>query len=58
MRTALFSDMEREAIHEYLEDGNKSPTFNRVLFHRIKRSQIQIMEDFDLMIRVLTRLEE
>jgi len=58
MRTAIFSDKEREALTKFLENGDRSGTFKRVLIHRIKNSQIQIMEDFDLMIKVLKELEK
>jgi len=57
MRTAIFSDQERNVLREFLEDGDKSSTFKRVLMHRIKSSHRCIVEDFDLMIKVLTILE-
>jgi len=45
------------ALHEFLEDGEKSVTFKRVLMHRIKSSHLRFVEDFDLMIKVISKLE-
>lgn len=56
MRTALFSDKEREMVNQFLKTGEKGEGF-RVLAFRVRQSQIMIMEDFDLMIKVLTKLE-
>ena len=56
MRTALFSDAEREMAEHFLKTGKKGPGF-RTLAFRIRQSQIKIMEDFDLMIKLLTKIE-
>lgn len=56
MRPALFSDHEREMVKRYLETDVKPPGFRTLVF-RVRRAQIQIIEDFDLMIRLLTKLE-
>jgi len=56
MRTALFSDNEREMINQFLKTGVKGEGF-RVLAYRVRQAQIMIMEDFDLMIRLLTKIE-
>ncbi len=58
MRTALFSDKERKLLKDYLEGGSPQGTFKRVLFHRIKKAEPQIREDFALMNKVLTRVNE
>lgn len=57
MRTALFSDKEREMINKFLKTEEKENGF-RVLAYRVRQSQIQIMEDFDLMIKFLTKIEK
>ena len=56
MRTALFSDKEREMVNHFLKTGKKGDGF-RVLAHRVRQAQIMILEDFDLMIRLLTKIE-
>ena len=56
MRTALFSDKEREMVELFLKTGEKEEGF-RVLAFRVRQSQIQVIEDFDLMIRLLTKME-
>ncbi|GAG69881.1 unnamed protein product [marine sediment metagenome] len=56
MRTAIFSDKEREMANIFLKTGEKGEGF-RVLAFRVRQSQIQIMEDFDLMTRFLTKME-
>lgn len=56
MRTALFSDNEREMVKRYLETGEKGAGF-RVLVHRVRQSQIKIGEDFDLMTKLLIKIE-
>lgn len=56
MRTAIFSDKEREMVEQYLETGKKGEGF-RVLAHRVRRSQTQIIKDFDLMSRLLIKTE-
>ena len=57
MRTALFSDKEREMVNTFLKTEEKGEGF-RVLAHRVRQAQIMIMEDFDLMIRLLTKMEK
>ena len=57
MRTALFSDNEREMVNHFLKTGKKGEGF-RVLAHRVRQSQIMIIEDFDLMIQLLTKMEK
>ena len=56
MRTALFSDKEREMVNQFLKTGEKGKGF-RTLAFRIRQAHIMIMEDFDLMIRLLTKIE-
>ena len=56
MRTAIFSDKEREMVKQFLKTGEKGEGF-RVLAHRVRQAQIMIIEDFDLMIRLLTKIE-
>ena len=55
MRTALFSDQEREMVNEFLKTGIKGEGF-RVLKYRVLQAQIPITEDFDLMTKLLTKL--
>jgi len=57
MRTALFSDKEREMVNHFLKTGKKGEGF-RVLAYRVRQSQILIREDFDLMIKLLTKIEK
>lgn len=54
LRTALFSDAEREMVERFLETGEKGEGF-RVLAYRVRGSQKLIKEDFDLMIRFLEK---
>lgn len=56
MRTAIFSDNERELVEQYLKTGEKGDGF-RVLAYRVRRGQIKIMEDFDLMIKLINKIE-
>jgi len=56
MRTALFSDKEREMVEHFLETGEKREGF-RVLAHRVRRGHIRIIEDFDLMTKLLIKIE-
>ena len=56
MRTALFSDKEREMVNRFLKTGEKGEGF-RVLAFRVRQAQFQIIEDFDLLIRLLTKIE-
>jgi len=56
MRTALFSDYEREMVVQFLKTGEKGEGF-RTLAHRVRQAQIMIMKDFDLMIHLLTKIE-
>ena len=56
MRTALFSDAEREMVGRFLKTGEKGEGF-RVLAFRVRQSQNKIKEDFDLMIKLLTKLK-
>ncbi len=55
MRTALFSDNEREMVKRYLETGEKGEGF-RVLAHRVRRGQTLITEDFGLMTKFLAKI--
>lgn len=57
MRTALFSDKEREMVEHFLDNGEKGEGF-RVLAYRVRQSHITIMEDFDLMIKFITKIEK
>ena len=56
MRTALFSDKEREMVNRFLKTGEKGEGF-RVLAYRVRQSKILITEDYELMIRFLTKIE-
>ena len=56
MRTALFSDRERTMVIEYLETSEKGKGF-WVLAYRTRRHHPKIKEDFDLMNRLLDKLE-
>jgi len=56
MRTAIFSDKEREMVDHFLKTGKKGEGF-RVLAFRVRQGQIQIMKDFDLMIKLLMKIE-
>jgi hypothetical protein len=56
MRTALFSDKERERVKHFLNTGEKGAGF-RVLAHRVRKSKALITEDYELMIRFLTKME-
>ena len=55
MRTALFSDKEREMVKQYLETGEKDEGFS-VLVHRCRRGHTQIKEDLVLLNQLLQRL--
>ena len=57
MRTAIFSDKEREMVERFLKTGEKGEGF-RVLAFRVRQAQFQIIEDFDLLIRILTKIEK
>ena len=52
MRTAIFTDKEREMAKHYLETGKKGESF-RVLIHRCRRNHAKINEDLGLMNRLL-----
>ena len=56
MRTALFSDKERDMVNLFLKTGEKGEGF-RVLAHRVRQSKVPIIEDYELMIRLLTKME-
>ncbi len=56
MRTALFSDKEREMVERFLKTGEKGEGF-RVLAHRVRKSKISITEDYELMTRFLMKME-
>ena len=55
MRTAIFSDKEREMVNLFLKTGEKGEGF-RVLAHRVRQSQ-KLKKDFDLMTKFLAKLE-
>jgi hypothetical protein len=57
MRTALFSDKEREMVEHFLKTGEKGEGF-RVLAYRVRKSKVPITEDYELMIRLLTKMVE
>jgi len=44
-------------VKQFLKTGEKGEGF-RVLAHRVRRGQIKIKEDFDLMIKLLTEIEK
>ena len=52
MHQAIFSDKERTMIKEYLKAGNQGEGF-RVLKHRAKQYEFTIIEDFDLLLKLL-----
>jgi len=56
MRTALFSDKEREMVNQFLKTGEKGEGFG-VLVHRVRKSKIPITEDYELMIKFITRMK-
>ena len=56
MRTALFSDKEREMAEHFLKTGEKGDGF-RVLAHRVRKNKASITEDYELMMRLLTKME-
>jgi len=54
MRTQIFTDAERQAIKDNLSGEPVDSNFWGVLVHRIKRNNLGILEDVDLMMKVLT----
>ena len=56
MRTAIFSDKEREMVNLFLKTGEKGDNF-RILAYRVRQSQVPITEDYELMIRFLSKME-
>lgn len=58
MRAFIFTDKEREAIEAHLRGEPVDPTFWRVLVHRLKKNNLSILEDVDLMKTILTKLRE
>lgn len=57
MRTALFSDAEREMVKHFLKTGEKGKDF-RVLVFRARHSKIRISDDFDLLSKFLAKLDD
>ena len=53
MRTQIFTDAERQAIKDNLSGEPVDSNFWGVLVHRIKRNNLDLLEDVDLMMRVL-----
>lgn len=54
MRSALFSDKEREMVEHFLKTGEKGEGF-RVLAFRVRQSKT-IRDDFELMMKLLAKL--
>jgi len=57
MHQAIFSDHEIEMIKTYLQTGKKPDGF-RVLMHRVGEYNLTIMEHFDLMIKLLSSMND
>ena len=58
MRTSIFTDKERQTINDYLNGKTVNANFWRVLIHRIKKHSPGILEDVDLMMKVLTSIQK
>lgn len=58
MRTSIFTDKERQTINDYLEGKTVDYNFWRVLIHRIKKHNLGIQADVDLMMKVLTSIQK
>jgi len=58
MRTQIFTDAERQAIKTHLSGEPVAPNFWAVLVHRIKRNNLGLLEDVDLMKKVLTSVQK
>ena len=58
MRTSIFTDKERQTINDYLNGKHVNYNFWRVLIHRIKRYNLGILADVDLMMKVITSIQK
>jgi len=58
MKTYIFTDNEREAIKDYLNGEPVDPNFWGVIIHRIKRYNLGILADVDLMMKVLSSISK
>ena len=58
MRTSIFTDKERQTINDYLNGEPVDPNFWGVLTHRIKKHNLGIQADVDLMKKVLTSIQK
>jgi len=56
MRTAIFSDKEREMVKLFLKTGEKGEGF-RVLAHRARGVEKAFDDDCDLLTKFLTKLK-
>lgn len=57
MRNSIFTNAERRAIKDHLDGKPVNPNFWGVLVHRIKRNNLSILEEVDLMLKVLNVLK-
>jgi len=58
MRTQIFTDAERQVIKDHINGYSVDSNFWGVLVHRIKRNNLDILEDVDLMMKVLTSVQK
>ena len=58
MRTSIFTDAERKAIKDHLKGEPIDSNFWGVLVHRIKRNNLGLLEDVDLMRKVLVNVRK
>ena len=58
MRTSIFTDKERQTINDYLDGKTVNYNFWRVLTHRMKKHNLGILADIDLMKKVLTSIQK
>ena len=58
MKTFIFTDKERQTIKDHLNGEPVDSNFWGVLVHRIKRNNLGILEDVDLMMKVLISIQK
>lgn len=58
MKTFIFTDKERQTIKNHLKGEPVDPNLWGVLKHRIKKHNLGIQADFDLMTKVLTSIQK
>ena len=54
MRSRLFTDAEIEAINDYMLKGKRDKFFN-VLVYRMRKNRPSIMDDYNLLLKVLDK---